>query len=531
MKFQKDFKNIIDKKLLKVGNLILKSNQLKAGAILSYISLFLNTIISLVYTPFMLRKMGQSEFGLYSLTASVVGYLTILDFGFGNAIVRYTAKYRALNEKEKEYNLNGMFLAIYTIIGIITAIIGLVLYLNVGNMFSSKMTVSEIEKAKVLMLLLVFNLSVSFPLGIFSSIITAYEEFIFSKVINIIRIIISPCIMIPLLILGYRSIGMVVVTTVLNISILIINMWYCLRKLKVKIYFNNFDFSLLKEIVGYSLYIFLNIIVDKINWSADQFILGMVSGTVAVAIYSVAAQINTYYLSFSTAISGVFLPKLTAMVTKKASDKELSDLFIKIGRIQYVIMAYILCGFLLVGQDFINIWAGKDYNSAYYISIILIIPVTVPLIQNLGISLLQAQNKQKFRSVVYVLIAILNITISIPLAKIYGGIGSAIGTSISLILGNIIAMNIYYYKQIHIDIPRFWREIFLMTIPATIAFICSFFINRFIGGSGYSYIVIKASLFTIIYILLMWLMGMNKYEKELFASPIKKIKGRCLNYD
>lgn len=504
----------------------MKKNQLKAGAILSYISLFLSTIIGLVYTPFMLRKMGQSEFGLYSLTASVVGYLTILDFGFGNAIVRYTAKYRALNEKEKEYNLNGMFLIIYTLIGIITAILGLVLYFNVGNLFSAKMTTSEIEKAKVLMLLLVFNLAVSFPFGIFSSIITAYEEFIFSKVINIVRIIVSPCIMIPLLILGYRSIGMVIVTTILNISILLINMWYCLKKLKVKVYFKNFDFSLLKEIIGYSFYIFLNIIVDKINWSADQFILGTVSGTVAVAIYSVASQINGYYLSFSTAISGVFLPKLTAMVTRKASDKELSDLFIKIGRIQYVVMAYILGGFLLVGQEFINTWAGENYSSAYYITAILIIPVTVPLIQNLGISLLQAQNKQKFRSVICVLISVLNIAISIPLAKMYGGIGSAIGTSIALILGNVIAMNFYYYKKINIDIPKFWKQIFIMTIPVAIAFGISFRINSFIEGSGYSSILIKALIFTIIYIPLMWFMGMNKYEKTLFVSPIKKIKER-----
>lgn len=501
----------------------MNKNQLKAGAILSYISLFLSTIISLLYTPFMLRMMGQSEFGLYSLTASVVGYLTILDFGFGNAIVRYTAKYRALNEKEKEYNLNGMFIIVYTIIGIITAIAGFILYLNIGNMFSAKMTPSEIEKAKVLTLLLILNLAVSFPLGIFSSIITAYEKFVFSKIINIIRILINPCIMIPLLMLGYKSIGMVVVTTVLNITCLLINMWYCLKKLKVKVYFKNFNFSLLREIIGYSFYIFLNIIVDKINWSADQVILGAVSGTVTVAIYSVASQINGYYLSFSTAISGVFLPKVTAMVTKKASNKELSDLFIKIGRIQYIIMAYILGGFLLVGQNFINIWAGKDYSSAYYITAILIIPVTVPLIQNLGISLLQAQNRQKFRSIAYILVAVINIGLSIPLARIYGGIGCAIGTAIGLIIGNIILMNIYYYKEIHIDIPQFWKEIFLMTIPAAIAFICSLFINRFIEGNGDCYILIKALIFTLIYIPLMWFIGMNKYEKELFASPLRKI--------
>ena len=501
----------------------MKKNQLKAGVILSYISLFSSTIISLAYMPFMLRMMGQSQFGLYSLTASVVGYLTILDFGFGNAIVRYTAKYRALNQKENEYNLNGMFLIVYTLIGIITAIAGFILYLNISNLFSAKMTLSEIKIAKTLTLLLVFNLSISFPLGIFSSIMNAYEEFIFSKVINILRIIINPCIMIPLLLLGYRAIGMVIITTILNIICLLINMWFCFSKLKIKVYFRKFDFGIFKEIIGYSFYIFLNIIVDKINWSADQLILGAVAGTVAVAIYSVAAQINMYYLSFSTAIAGVFLPRLTSMVAKNASDKDFSDTFIKIGRIQYVIMAYILSGFLLVGQAFINTWAGKDYSSAFYMAAILIIPVTVPLIQNLGITILQAKNRQKFRSIVYILVAAINIGISIPLGKIYGGIGCAIGTAVGLIIGNIIVINIYYYKKIHIDIPQFWKEIFFMTIPVVVAFCCGIFINHLVSGSGYSSIVIKLLIFTVIYIPLMWLIGMNEYEKKLFKGPVIKL--------
>ena len=64
-------------------------NQIKAGAVLSYLSIGLSNIVGILYTPFMLRMLGQSEYGMFSLAASVVGYLTILDMGFGNAIVRY----------------------------------------------------------------------------------------------------------------------------------------------------------------------------------------------------------------------------------------------------------------------------------------------------------------------------------------------------------------------------------------------------------------------------------------------------------
>lgn len=503
-------------------------NQLKAGVVLSYLSLVLNIIIGLLYTPIMLRMMGQSEYGLYSLTASVVGYLTILDLGFGSAIVRYTAKYKALNKKEDEYNLNGMFLVLYTLMGVVAAIIGTILYFNVENMFSAAMSAAEIERAKVMMVLLVFNLSISFPLSIFGSIITAYEKYVFSKMLSIGSIILNPCIMLPLLFWGYRAIAMILVITLLNVCCLLSNLWYCFAKLKIKILFKKIDVSLLKEIFNYSFFVFLSIIVEKINWSAGQFILGAVAGTVVVAIYAVALQISGLYITFSTAISSIFFPRITTMVAKNAADKELSELFIKIGRIQYIAVAFVLSGFLIFGQEFIKFWAGENYGSAFYMAIIIMIPVTIPIIQNVGISILQAKNRIRFRSVTYILIAFVNLGISIPLSKIYGGIGCAIGTAAALAIGHIIIMNIYYYKRIHIDIPRFWREIVFMTRPVLIAFVCGVGSNYFIPVSSLIVFIIKGTIFAVSYALSMWFIGMNQYEKDLFMGPIKKC-GKLLN--
>ena len=446
-----------------------------------------------------------------------------IDFGFGTAIIRYTAKYRALGDKNQEQSLHGMFLVLYTIISVFAIAIGLVLYLNVGNMFSATMTPTEIDRSRTIMLILVFNLAISFPLGVFGSIITAYEKFVFARTVSIVRTIIGPCIMIPLLLFGYKAIGMVVVLTILNIVFLLINMVYCFSIIKIKIIFKHLETKLFKEIIGYSFFIFLNMIMDKINWSADQFILGAVSGTVMVAIYSIAAQLNTFYLSFSTAISSVFLPRLTIMVTKQATEQNISDMFIKIGRIQYIIMAFVMSGFILFGQNFINTWAGHNYNSAYFIAIILMIPVTIPLLQNIGISILQAQNRQKFRSIVFLLIALLNIGISIPLGRLYGGIGCAIGTAIALILGQIITMNIYYYKKIKINIPMFWKEISHMTIPVLITVAFGIGINYLWPYEGYLWLFIKVILYLAVYIPLVWFMGMNHYEKDLFAKTIIKL--------
>ena len=277
----------------------MKTNELKLGAILSYIILGLELAVGLFYTPILTRTLGQSEYGLYSLVASVISYLTVLDLGFGSAIVVYTARYRTNKQQEKEDQLHGMFLIIYTIIGIIAGIVGYILYLNVDKFFGNSMTLQEIEKAKVMMLILTANLVITFPMSIFSSTITAYEKFIFAKTVNIIRIIINPIVMLVLLHMGYKSVGIVVATTALNIITLLINMLYCIKNLKMKFDFSKFDFKLLGEMFSFSFFIFLNVLADKANWSIDQFILGSIIGTVAVAIYNIATQFNIIYLSFS----------------------------------------------------------------------------------------------------------------------------------------------------------------------------------------------------------------------------------------
>ena len=491
---------------------------------MSYIVIVLNMIIGVLYTPILTSKLGQSEYGLYSFISTIISYLTVLDFGFGNAIIIYTSKYIANKEKEKEEKLHGMFLIIYSIIGLMAGLIAVFLTINVENLFGNTMTIEELKKAKILMSILTINLVLTFSLSIFSSIITAYEKFIFSKTLNIIRIILNPLIMIVLLNMGYKSIALVILITVLNLSTLLINAIYCKTKLKIKLRFGKMDIPLLKEIMAYSVWVFLNSVMDKINWNIDQFVLGIVSGTVVVAIYSVAGQLSHMYLNFSTAIAGVLLPKIAQMEAQRASDEEFTEIFIKTGRIQYIIMALIITGFVLFGREFINLmWVGPEYDSAYIMACILMIPLTIPLIQNVGLNIIQAKNQYKYRVKVLFIFAIFNLVISIFLAKVYGGIGAATGTALSILFGQIIFMNIFYYKKTHIDIPRFWKEIFKMSIPIVIAVIISVAIKCILPITSNWMLVMEILIYTLIYSLVVIKFSMNDYERDFLKKPINKI--------
>lgn len=496
----------------------------KRGAILSYVSIIISTIVQLLYTPLLIRMLGQSEYGLYSLVSSIIGYLTVLDLGFGNAIIVYTAKYREQKKYKEEQKLHGMFFAIFCIIGLIAGSLGLVLFFSSTSLFGDTMTNIELIKMKIMLLILSFNLAITFPFSIFSSIISAYEQFTFQKIMSILNTILKPLLMIPLLFLGYKSITMCIVITCANIFVLISNYIYCKKKIKLKIKFQGFDKKLFITIFSYSFFICLGVIVDKINWSLDQFILGAVSGTIAVSVYAVASQLNQLFVNLSTAISSVLLPKMSKMVAKNASPDELTNEMIKVGRMQCFVIFLMVSGLVLFGKEFIMWWAGNNFEEAYYIALILIIPLSIPLIQNLGLSIMQAKNMHKFRAVLLVFIAILNIVVSIPLAKLYDGIGSAIGTSISLILGNIIIMNIYYYKKVKINIFKFWKEIVKLILPLIIPIIIILIVMNLYGYNSFINIIIYALLYTIIYTIIAYNFSMNNYEKKLVINTLKKLK-------
>jgi O-antigen/teichoic acid export membrane protein len=500
-------------------------SQMKSGAILSYLSLLMNILIALLYTPIILRLLGQSEYGLYALIGSVAAYFNIMDMGLGNTIIRYTARNRASGDKTAESKLNGIFLTLYSVIGIFTILVGVLILSRIETLFGASLAELELEKSKLMVIVLIINFAVSFPLSVFGSIIHSYEKFVVTKVVAITRSLLTPIITLPFLFSGFGSVSMVVITTIINISCLLFNVYYCFTKLNVRFSFGKPDIKLIVEILGYSFFIFINVIVDTIYWNTDQFILGIVAGTGTVAVYAIAMQFISIYKMFSTSISNLFLPKASIMVAINASKEEISNTMIRYGRVQYIILAYILSGFILFGYSFITSWAGHTYKTAYYIVVIVMIPLTIPLVQNFGISLLQAKNLHGFRSIVYIIIAVLKILITIPLSSSYGGIGSAVATAFSLMLGHIIIINIYYHKKIGINMLLFWRNILAMSIPAIISIIPSFVINQLISQNTILFLIFKVIIYSSVFLVLMWYFGFNKYEKELALSLYRKLIG------
>lgn len=503
-------------------------NQRKAGAILSYIGFLINNITGLIYTPYMLRVMGQSEYGIHGTASSITAYLSLLTFGIGGAYLRYNAKCRAEHDLEGERRLNGIFLLVFTILSGLVILVGGGLVLFSEVLVGAKFTATELSRLQIVMILGVVSMVITFMLTAIHMCLQAYERYFYIRIVHLIAGIATPIINVIALMLGGRAVALSVCSLVLSIFCEIAYIIYAVKVLNFKMTFKGIKFAYVKDIFIFSSFLFLNAITDQITNSTDNIILAATSGTAAVAVYTVGAHFRSYFLNFSTSISSVFSPQVNKIVANAGENdnKSLDALFLRVGRIQFYVLSLVLIGFLSIGKEFILVWAGPDYGSAYTIGWMLLVATFVPLFQNVGLEIQKAKNMHKARSVVYLIIAIANVAATIPLAHRMGGVGAALATMITMLIGNTFFMNWYYGARIGLDMWGFWKSI-LSILPGFIApCIVGYVCHKFWTIDSYLEILLSAGAITVVYLLSIWLLSMNKYEKDLIASPIKKLLRR-----
>ncbi len=499
-------------------------NQLRNGTILSYLNLALSSIIPFLYTPIMLDILGDAEYGLYSLTASTISYLSLLSFGFGSTILRYMSIYRAQGQKQKEQEAFGFFLLLYCGVAILIVIGGSIISANVSGIFQQGLTSAEMEKMRILIGIMTASSAISFPISVFSSVIMAHERYVFRKLMDILFTVFAPLSNLVALYLGFGSVGMAMTSLAIQLLALPINLLYCFLKLKVRPRFTRIPFALVREMLGFSIFVFIGTLVDMLFWSTDKVLLGMYASTAAVAVYNIGGTFNTVVQGLSTSISSVLTPRVTAMVTTEVTSDQLTELFIRVGRLQYLIVALVVSGFAVFGQTFIRIWAGPEYSQSYWIAVVTMFPLCVPLIQNTGVSIVTAQNKHRFRSIAYLVIALGNVISTYLVIPHWGSLGAAVCSGAAYLLGQGLCMNLYYRKVIGINIPLFWKNIGKMSVVPAILLTVGLAITCIIPLDTWLPFLIGVITYTILYCLGMYFFAMNNYEKEIVRGIVRNLR-------
>lgn len=502
--------------------------EIKLGTVLTYLQLVLSIVISLAYTPVMLRILGQNEYGLYGTVSSVIAWLPLLSLGFNGSYIRFYSSYKAKDNNEGIKSLNGIFIVVFSVLGFISLLCGIFLAFNLDLIYSSGLSAHEYSVARVLTLIMTADMAISFPATVFTSIIKSQQRFVIMKGLNIVQTVFSPLVALPLLLMGYGSIGMITATICVDIVVYSIFAWFCIKKLNAKFSIRNFDFKVLKSILTFSVFVAINSIVDQINNNLDKVILGRFCGTAVVAVYTIGFSIYTYYRQFSSAITSVLCPQINLRVNQLLDDKSKlrayqTDTLVRTSRIQYYVLMLVLTGFIFFGKRFIFLWAGEGYEESYVIAVILMISSTITILQDVCAEMQRAQNKHQFRSIVYLIMALCNAGLTIVLCQKYGALGATVGTLIANVLANVLIMNIFYHKKLYINIFSFWKNLLKMTPGLILPVLAGIVYSRFVSDESIAVFILSICIYALIYFVSMFLFVFNKEEKEMLKSVKKRV--------
>lgn len=502
------------------------SKQIKLGAVMSYMTIAFNIIAGLIYTPWMITKIGQGNFGLYTLATSLIT-MFIMDFGMGAAVSRFVSRYNAEGNQEAVNNFLGVVYKLYFALDAIIFAVLIVIFFFI-NVIYTNLSPEELEIFKVLYVIVGLFSVISFPFTNLNGILTAYEKFVPLKLCDLFHKVFIVAAMVIALLMGKGVYALVTVNAAAGLITIALKLFVIKSKTDVRINLRFFDKSLLKEIFGFSVWTTVGSLAQRLIFNITPSIIVAVSvtGAVGVAVFGLASTIEGYVYTFATAINGMFMPRISKIIVSGKKDEELMPLMIKIGRIQLMIIGIITVGFIALGKSFIiDIWHKPDFSLTYYCAVFLIIPSLFYLPLQIANTTLIVENKVKLQAYVFIIMGVVNVICSLILSKFYGALGAAVSIFIAYMVRTIL-MVIVYNNVLKLDMLKFFKKTFLPLAPHLTVTLIVGIIAEISNPlpHGVLRFIIDGVILVGVFAGLMITCGFNQYEKNLLLSMVKKFK-------
>ena len=502
------------------------SRQIKIGAVLNYLNMALGFGFTLFVLPFIIRKLGQEEFGIFCLIGALSSYLNLFQFGMGNTIVRYVAKYNAENNQKGKENFLALISVLHVIIGCLILAAGTILIFQLDNIFAASLVnAADITKGRVMLAILTVGAAICSFTNVFVGVLSGSEEFVFPRIVSTLSWCGRVLTTIVILIQIPSAVWITLITVSFAVFSGVLNTLYAFWKVKIRVRLYSWEWLLFKEVMFFSMYNFLLQIVGLLYWKIGGVIAGIRMSATDVAVYSIGIQLNFFTLQLSNSMNNLLLPHATKITVRNASVKETTCFVASVGRIVLMIYGAILLGFAFFGKSFITLWAGEGYERAYYVTLIALSAAAIPRIQS-GMNLvMQAKNMHGRMAIVYAISG----TLSIPIAWLwsvrFGVVGIVGATGLGLLLGNVIIANIYFVKKVGLSLGLFIKNVLSgLWLVFLISFMACYAVIG-IKGDGICTFIIQCTIYIVVYIACLLLWGLNMQERSELISIARKLPG------
>ena len=491
-----------------------RKRQIAIGSIMSYISIGLNILAGLLYTPWMIRQIGESQYGIYTLANSLIT-LFLIDFGLSAATARFMSKYHAEGDEQKANGFLGVIYKLYLIIDAVIFTTLLVIYFLLDKIYV-QLTPEEITQFKIVYIIAGSFSIFNFPFVTLNGILTAYEKFIQQKLGDIIYRVLLVGMMCAALFLGYGLYALVAVHAIVGLIMIAYKLIIIKTLTPVKVNFKHRDKTLFKDIFKFSIWVTVSTFAARLIFNISPTILGVVagSGSSAIAVFGVVATIESYAYIVTTAINGMFMPKISVIYANPDPEKNIMPLMINVGRFQFALNALIVIGFALIGKPFINLWVGEGYSLAYYGILLVLMPGLFFNSLQIVNTAMMVTNNTRLQGLINLLTGVINVCVSFVLSYFYGMIGACVSICFAYTVRFVI-LHIVGQTKMKLDIKLFIKKCYLkMAVPAICTFVVGFAVNFFWKNNDIIALAAKSGIIFLCFLAFNLVLGLTKGERS-----------------
>jgi O-antigen/teichoic acid export membrane protein len=445
-----------------------RSSQIIKNVLMNWVAFATTILIGFLMSPFLVRSLGDSVYGVWVLIGSLVGYLGLLDFGLVPSLVKYFAEYRARGDQEAINRLVTSGITVYSLVGLISLVVSLGVAFSFNDIFNSPL---DRRTAAAVVVLAGVNLAISFPSSVFIGLVRGYQRYDIDARITSLVIFLRSGFVVYLVMKGYGILAL----SVLTLGFDLLRLVYLVRQAyrlnpEININRRHFDWPELRQLFGYSVFVFLIIIGKQMIFYTDSIVIGLFLTTSMVTSYFIASRLISYLIMLVSEMVGVLAPT-TSDLDAHGDQAGIRELLIVSTKYMLLIALPVAAVFFVMGESFITLWMGPAYGESAALLVILTAAILGHLLLMPSETILLGLGKHRVIAWITLAQALTNLVLSLALVKPYGLRGVAWGTAVPMAVFAAAALVIYFRYLLGLPLGDYLRRSMPLPLVVQVPFV------------------------------------------------------------
>jgi O-antigen/teichoic acid export membrane protein len=407
----------------------------------TYVAILVDAALGLVMLPFNVTHLGTSAYGLWVLTASVTVHLSVLDLGYGGAIVKFIAHYRARRDSRALNEIATTLLVTFAVLGCITYGVAALVAFHLDAIF--RITHEQADTGRLILLIISVNVALNFPFSVFGGIVNGFQRQHMNAVVAVGSSLLVALVNVAVLMAGRGLVALVFATTTVRVLTYVLyasNAYRIFPALHIRPAL--FRWQRLKEVTGFSVY---SSVIDwsyKLNYQVDQLVIGAFLGTAPVAIWAVAERIAAATQMLTSQSNGLLFPVIVDR-DSSAGTEQLQQILVQGTRLSLAAVLPIATALVVLADPLVRAWVGArkpELLAGVPVLQILAVTVAIRVGNGTAATLLKGAGGHRLLASVNFTTGVANVALSIALVHVWGLVGVAIGTLIPIAFSALVIL-------------------------------------------------------------------------------------------